>query len=187
MFNTQRWDPSPRSGGFEGEIVIAAAGRVESLGNRMKKVALAVIAVVALCVAGSVWSFLRTHQSRTTSDVAQKFTISAKAPYGILWRTGSAYALVRGQINGTARLEVVGSHNRDRTEFFIGPGPFEIVRGGPEEWSANYSVQYTPMSATSGIIYASVYCGSGMSKSDRALYYESLRRRAKGRAGASDF
>jgi hypothetical protein len=143
----------------------------------MKTIGLAILAVVALCVAGFVWSFFGTHDSLSTQSVAKKFSLTSKAPYGILWGTGSAYALIRGEINGTAKVEIIGNKQRDRMEFVIGPGVVEIAHGGPEEWVGDYSIHYSPLTATCGNIYASVYCGDGMSESDRTLYYDILRRK----------
>ena len=143
----------------------------------MKKLFLAILALVVIGAAGFVWSFFGTHKSLTTSDIGRKFSLSAKAPCGILWGTGSAYALLHGQINGTARIQIIGNNERDQTDFIIGPGRVEIAQGGPEEWIGDYSIHYIPLTATSGTISASVYCGHGMSDSDRTLYYETLRNR----------
>jgi len=143
----------------------------------MRSLFLAILSLTVIGVACFVWSFFGTHKSLTTSDLDRKFSLSAKAPYGILWGTGSAYALLHGEINGTAKVQVMGNHDRDRTDFIIGPGPVEIAQGGPEEWIGDYSIYYTPLTATSGTIYASVYCGDGMSDSDRTLYREILRRK----------
>ncbi|MEO0452564.1 MAG: hypothetical protein AAFY98_00320 [Verrucomicrobiota bacterium] len=143
----------------------------------MKKIGVSVFSVIALSVAVFAWSFCGTHQSLTTSRVDQRFNLTAKAPYGIIWGIGSAYALLLGEINGTATVEIIGNQKRDRVEFTVGPGSVEIARGGPEEWIGDYSIRYTPLTATSGSIYASVYCGEGMSEADRTLYHEILGRK----------
>jgi hypothetical protein len=49
-----------------------------ALGNEMKKLGLAVLSVIALCVAAFVLSFFGTHESLTTSNVGERFTLTAK-------------------------------------------------------------------------------------------------------------
>ena len=123
------------------------------------------------------WVFLRGHSSITTTQVDRPFSIAAHSPTLIILGSGAAYAIVTGELNGTGKIEVIGNKGSDRKEFIVGPGSFEIAQGGAEDWIPDYRITYTPVSATKGYLYASVYCGEGMKDSDRKLHHEISRRR----------
>jgi len=141
----------------------------------MKKAALITAALVVVTVASFWFLMLRSHATISTTQVDRSISISASAP-PIVWRSGAAFAIVTGELNGTAKIEIVGNRGRDIEDFEVGPGGFEIARCGAENWIPDYGIVYTPITATSGSIYASVYCGDGMKEDDRKLHHEISRR-----------
>lgn len=118
-----------------------------------------------------------SHDSMSTKEVDSPFSISSEAPFSVLWRTGAAYAVVSGNLDGTGRIEIVGNLGRDREDFIIGPGPVELGYGGPEMWIRDFHLTYTPITASSGELYASIYCGFNMAQTDRELYHEAKQKK----------
>ena len=146
-----------------------------TFGNKMKKAALILAALVVVTIASFWFLMLRSHEFISTTQVDRSISIAASAP-PITSRSGAAFAIVTGELNGTAKIEIVGNRGRDKEQFEVGPGGFELARGGAENWIPDYGIVYTPITATSGSIYASVYCGDGMKEDDRKLHHEISRR-----------
>ncbi len=143
----------------------------------MKKF-LAAILIVALFASAIFW-FLkpRSRSSCTTAEVDRPFSLSAYAG-PLFLRGGEAFAIVSGELNGTAKIEIVGNQGRDWREIRVGPGKVGVATGGAENWISDYHIRYTPITATHGHLYAAVYCGKGMDAHDRKLHHElSLRQR----------
>lgn len=137
----------------------------------MKKVTLILAALVVVTIATFLLLMPRSHSHMSTTQVDKSISIAASAPQ-IISRSGAAFAIVTGELNGTAKIEFVGNRGRDKEQFVVGPGGFELARGGAENWIPDYGIVYTPITATSGSIYASVYCGDGMKEDDRQLHLE---------------
>ena len=112
----------------------------------------------------------RGHESGRFNDVSGPFELSAYAP-PLIWSSGSAYAIVEGHLDGSAKIRVIGNHNRDVQEFKVGPGNVLVRVGGPEHWVDDYHIQFQPISTTNGHLYASVYCGENLSEEDREIYH----------------
>lgn len=143
----------------------------------MRKLLLILAILIGVAGISFWWVFLRGHSSITTTRVDRPFSIAAHSPTLIILGSGAAYAIVTGELNGTGKIEVIGNRGSDRREFIVGPGSFELAQGGAEDWIPDYRITYAPISATSGHLYAAVYCGEGMNESDRKLHHEISRRR----------
>ena len=128
-------------------------------------------ATVACLIIGSSYAFVvrPMHSSVDTVDVAQYISVSARAPH-IVSMKGAAYAIVSGELNGTASVKVIGSGNYGTEEFIVGPGSVTLACGGAEAWIEGYRVEYLPLTANQGSLYISVYCGKLMDHSDRHMY-----------------
>lgn len=142
----------------------------------MKAFALLLATLVVVAVAAFWFLMLRTHASIETTQVDRVISVSASAP-PLIFGTGAAFAIITGKLDGTAKIEFIVNRGGDIEEVEVGPGPFELARGGAEDWIPDYGIRYTPITATNGTIYASVYCGDGMKDGDRALHHEISRRR----------
>lgn len=142
----------------------------------MKTFALALVVLIGVSLAGFWFLMLRTHAAITTTQVDKAISISASAP-PLIFGTGAAFAIITGELDGTAKIEFIGNRGAYREEFEVGPGPFELARGGAEDWIPDYGIRYAPITAANGSIYASVYCGDGMKKDDRSLHHEISRRK----------
>lgn len=117
----------------------------------------------------------RGSASVETTQVSQPFSLSAHGP--LLQLNGGAYALVSGELNGTAKIKISSHHELREREFFVGPGKVAIAFGGPEEWADDFHIHYTPMTATGGRLNAKVYCGRVLKPSDESFYNDLHRRR----------
>jgi hypothetical protein len=97
----------------------------------MKKAALILAALVVVTIASFWFLMLRSHEFISTTQVDRCISIAASAP-PIISRSGAAFAIVTGELNGTAKIEIVGNRGRDKEQFEVGPGGFELarVRGG---------------------------------------------------------
>ncbi|MBC2602957.1 hypothetical protein [Puniceicoccus vermicola] len=142
----------------------------------MKLLTYGIISAPILAVGLYLFLSPKSHSSISTEDVDSSFTVSSEAPLA-LWSSGSAYALVTGEVNGTGLVRVVGNHGRDLKEFTVGPGIVELAYGGGEMWIEDFHLSYQPLSASQGHLTASVYCGTKMSETDWKRYHEILRKK----------
>ena len=147
-----------------------------TFGKRMKTITLVLATLLVVAISSFWFLMLRTHASIETTQVDKAISISASAP-PLIFGTGAAFAIITGELDGTAKIEIIGNRGRDIETFEVGPGSFELARGGAEDWIPDYGIRYTPITATSGRIYASVYCGDGMKENDRTLHHEISRRK----------
>ena len=134
--------------------------------------------MIGVAVLGTVLYLLFSQDSQNsiwTQDVSSPFTISSEAPF-LIWRSGAAYALVTGDLDGTAVVKITGNHGRDMREFTVGPGIVELAYGGAEMWIDDFHISYQPLSASTGNLKATVYCGTNLSESDWDRYHEILRK-----------
>ena len=117
-------------------------------------------------------TFLSTRDSIRTDRVDAPFTLSARAPAGIILGSGGMYLLYQGTLDGKAILDVVSNNGRAKHQILLEAGEIGGIYGSAEEWVGDIQVHYTPVSAKKGTIYAVIYCGDGMNKDDWNLFQE---------------
>jgi hypothetical protein len=134
--------------------------------------------IIGAAVLGAGLYFLLSPDSQnsiSTQEVSSPFTISSEAPF-LIWSSGAAYALVTGELDGTAVVKITGNHGRDLREFTVGPGMVELAYGGAEMWIDDFHISYQPITASGGHLKATVYCGTNLSQTDWDRYHEILRK-----------
>ena len=135
------------------------------------------LSVSILLLIGWVAStFLNTRDSIQTDRVDVPFSISARAPAGIILGTGGMHLLYKGTLDGKAILDVVSNNGRAKHQILLEAGEIGGIYGSAEAWVGDIQVHYTPVSAKQGTIYAVICCGDGMNKDDSNLFEELQKR-----------
>ncbi len=89
--------------------------------------------------------------------VSQGAMASTQAPWGMFWSRDNTYVIVRGELDGTARLHVFWDQSHTTTE--LGPGKIYIKQGGADQRCKTLKVTFEPGSAKSGELNIALLCG----------------------------
>ena len=127
--------------------------------KKMKLIATGlIISVMAIVFAIFVWHCAQGLSTYEVSDVTKSEIFSETAPM-ILFRTGSLFVIAEGSLNGSATLELISNHGRDKSTEFLS-GDFGTQQfGSAEGWVDDLTVTYTPGTVTKGHLKLTLICG----------------------------
>ena len=131
---------------------------------KMKLIATSLILIVTVVVlAIFVWNNAQGFSTYEVADVSKSQTFSVRAPLMPL-RTGSLYVIAEGSFNGSATLELISNHGRDKSTEFLS-GDFGTQQfGSAEAWVDDLTVNYRPNNVSKGHLKLTLVCGKNQRK-----------------------